>query len=147
MRRVLQRKGNDNPRRRRSLAENLLWGAKHGLSIAIVFTIWISVLFFIGGSTAFEKNHTTFQAVVALYLIGGPIAGAIVGLFRPGLQKLGVAILAGSTAAIPLAAGVRLAMFGLEPLSGRDVFLLFVFGLALGPATAVAFWIRRDRLR
>ena len=119
---------------------NMKWGALHGLGVGLVFTAWVTFLYIIRGSKPFEANHTTFVAVLGLYLVGGPLAGAIVGLFRPMVRRLPGALLAGAVGGIPAAIAVRLAMFGLAPVSELDFWILAGFCLYLGPLTGYMFW-------
>jgi hypothetical protein len=116
------------------------WGAIQGLGIGLVFTAWVTFLRIVRGTKPFEVNHTTFAAVLALYLVGGPFAGAIVGLFRPISKRLPGAILAGAVGGIPAGIAVRLALFGFTPISEDDLWFLAAFSLWAGPLAGYVFW-------
>lgn len=139
-RRAMTRNSQQQQRKKTTTAQNARWGANHGLAIGIVFVLWAIVLRITTGQRAFAANHTTFGAVVLLYLLGGPVAGALVGLCRPITRRLPGALLAGVIAGVPVAVAGRLALVGFQPPSALDLWILGALSLYLGPLTAFLFW-------
>lgn len=74
-----------NPQPKRTLLENLRWGVKWGLGMAIGFSVYVAILF---GAISIGSWHNMFAGatlpvVVAAYFAGGIIGGLIAGALRP----------------------------------------------------------------
>jgi len=94
------------------LLRNIRWGVQWGLIFAAAYVVWAVVLLAGSGTTTFEKNGTTFPAVVALYVLGGLICGAIVGALRPLTRWKAGAAIVGIAAATPLYIAVEIMLAG-----------------------------------
>ena len=96
------------------LRRRVHWGIGHGLAVAVAFSAWaVIVVGIIGGGRAFEEYGIALPQVLAVYLAGGFVGGAVFGALAPlGRTRLG-ALLAGVAVLLPvytmstfLAAGV-----------------------------------------
>src|SRR3989442_1463332 len=67
----------------RDLRNHLLKGLGLALFVATGFSAWVTFLRVAYGTTAFDRLHTTYGAVVALYYLGGLAAGILLGVFWP----------------------------------------------------------------
>jgi integral membrane sensor domain MASE1 len=95
----------------------------------------------------------TFLAIIGVYLFGGFVGGAVVGLLRPvsrwwvGRRLMGVVV------AVPITLGIRYAVYGWHPWSGTELenwtFTAVIWGLAMSfaPEPYVReYWAQRDTL-
>jgi hypothetical protein len=88
------------------------WGAKYGLTFAIVIFL-ISILFYaLSGGESFAKRGLSLGQVGAFYLLAGTLAGSIVGAARKYLRSAVVRLAVGIVAAIPVSVGVSLMRSG-----------------------------------
>jgi len=121
----------------RDLRSNLLKGLGLALFVATGFSAWVTFLRVAYGTTAFDRLHTTYGAVVALYYLGGLAAGVLLGVFWPLRRWLPGSALLGMLAVFPLYFGVA---FTDSPRSGvftsdnltRSLVLAFLVGVPLG---------------
>jgi hypothetical protein len=93
---------------------------------------WVVLIWLLRGSEPFERKGVTFLAVVVLYLVGGPVTGAIVGLLRPVAKSgLGAAI-TGVVAAIPVSVMAIAAVGGFPPWTRQHTFASIVMAVVGG---------------
>jgi hypothetical protein len=119
---------------------NIGWGVRWGVRMGLLFCAWVLILVLVEGSPTLQLREgyaVPALSVIALYALGGPCAGAIVGLFRPLLQWRAGAVLAGTLAALPLFLGVRVMMFGFAPWGMADTVIVLGGSPLLGPLTAL----------
>lgn len=91
------------------------------------------------GPQTFTRYHETFAQIETLYLVGGTVAGAIVGLLRRiAGNPLGAAF-TGFVAFAPVALGYRVQTEGFAPWSRADTWMLIVVCLGLGCLPALIF--------
>jgi hypothetical protein len=125
---------------RMTVLRNIGWGMRWGARLALIFCGWILVLMLFERSLTLHLRHGHAGpglGVIVLYMIGGPFAGAIVGLLRPLLRwRLG-AMATGTLAAVLLFLGVRILLFGFAPWRTEDTILVIAGSLMLGPLTAL----------
>lgn len=101
----------------RAAGRNVRWGITWGLGIATALTLVVSVLAVIRGillpGVGWQRGFSFFQ-IIGIYLFGGIVSGALVGLLRPALRWWAGRRLAGMVAGVPLAFGVGMAISGGE---------------------------------
>src|SRR5687767_15501416 len=93
-------------RRRREFAADLAWGARIGLAFGVVYCALATVL--LAGqlrSSAPEAQMPPLWLLLSLYLVGGIVGGALIGLFRPLTRSRPGATLVGVLAMLPIAFG------------------------------------------
>lgn len=108
--------------------------------MGLLFCAWVLILILVEGSPTLrlrEGHAVPALSVIALYALGGPCAGALVGLFRPLLQWKAGAVLAGTLAALPHLLGFRVMMFGFAPWGMANTVIVVGGSLLLGPLTAL----------
>lgn len=126
------------PSEPKSVRSRVAWGAKWGLIFGSVFTAWAIVLWLVGGSAPFEAAGSSFESVVALYLLGGASAGSAVGLLLPITRRPVGSGVVGAIAAIPVAAFLNIMNVGFE-WSVSDVLFVFFFSLVTGIPAGVIY--------
>ena len=84
---------------------NLKWGVKGGLTLAVFYSLWIGLVFLIGGADTFGRLGVSPTTVIAAYVTMGVLAGAVIGLLRPLTGNGFGAFVVGYLAAVPIAAG------------------------------------------
>jgi len=119
-----------------SRVSDLAWGAKWGLRLASLFCGWVVILIVINRSLTLpvDGGHTVNAlAVLALYVVGGATAGAIVGLTRP-LQRSTIgAMLSGWLAALPFFVGVVFVIRGFVRWDSESTIIVAACSTMLGP--------------
>src|SRR5436190_5839394 len=68
---------------RNQLANNIRWGLRFGLTLAVLFSVYVGLLVVLEIKRPFENNHIRPLALIAAYFVGGTLGGLIVGLARP----------------------------------------------------------------
>jgi hypothetical protein len=110
------------------VARNLRWGIGWALAFAVVYLVWVTILFVIGGQAVFARKHVTFQSTVFAYLVSALLSGTLLGLLRPlNRWRVGSAL---TGFVVGGAIGCTL-MLALRPGSeiGLYIFAAVVFGL------------------
>jgi hypothetical protein len=119
---------------------------KYGLLLAGILSIWVLSLAILTGSMTLSVRGTRVGAltIIAVYLAGGGIGGAIVGALLPLVRwRLG-SVLVGIIAVLPLAAGITYSL-AVASAPGMDWITMIigavVLGGILGPAYREMFWV------
>jgi hypothetical protein len=90
------------------MLQNIRWGVRGGLALALVYCAWITAVRVLSGPRPFERQGVTYTGVAVAYLAIGLSAGALVGALRPMTQHragaYAVGLLAGTVAAGGIAA-------------------------------------------
>lgn len=81
---------------------NLLWGVRYGCIFAACYCAIALVIFAVGGEQSYRSYGVTFGQTIALYITGGLLGGAVVGLLRPLTKTWLGAAFVGVVAAIPI---------------------------------------------
>ena len=114
-----------------TVGRNTFWGFRYGVVFGLFFSAWAVVALIVGGPETFARQGTTFGEIIGLYLVGGSIAGAIVGMLRPlAYRRVGAAVV-GFFAALPLAVGTKIMLSGFRWTQADEIYL-FLFPLLLG---------------
>lgn len=114
-------------------------GAGAGLGYGIGFALYVSALYLVKGSKPFDAYGVTYFQVVAIYLVGSGIAGALVGLLSPwGGSRLG-RIIIGFIAAVPV--GFLIGLTALPPESWNEslVSTSLLWAAIIGPGHALVW--------
>jgi hypothetical protein len=110
---------------RSSLRRDLRRGIGWGLAIGGVFTAYVAVVTVLRGSDVGAEVGLPLWVLIAGYLLGGAVAGALVGLFAPIGRTRSGAMLLGTMAALPISA------FFTVLLRPPDMPFVFVPGVVL----------------
>lgn len=132
---------------RTSLVHNVTWGMGWGIAFGLGFSCYVVLLFLSRGEAAFEPHGMTLTQVVALYLAGGTLAGAVVGLLRPLTRNTWGAAVVGFLGAVTIAVFLIIAEGGLIPWTQAKTTKAIILGLVWGPLGGVmlrALFKRRD---
>jgi hypothetical protein len=119
---------------------NIRWGAGIGASFGAVYAVWAVVLYAFGGGRAFTDGRTSLLGAAAFYMIGGTVAGGIIGLSRPLLLRRSGAVVVGVVACVPLAIGLRLMFVGFTPWALKDTLFVVIWPLVFGSASSLALY-------
>jgi hypothetical protein len=94
------------------MSGRVLKGMAWGLGMAMLYSAYAIVLATVSGPEPFDKLGVTLETVVMTYLLGGVVAGAIVGALLP-LRRTAVGrSFVGFVAAVPVFIGIFYAMQG-----------------------------------
>ena len=110
----------------RLLHHNVVWGMKWGLYFATFFTLVAAIpaliRVFIAPTAGWQKS-LSFAAIIGTYFFGGLSGGAIVGLLWNLVRWWWGRRLVGVIAAIPIMFATRIAVFGLDGWTRKDVYV------------------------
>jgi len=114
-----------------SIGNRVLWGIRWGAAYSAVLVAWVVFLWLVRGSEPFDRRGVTFLAVVIVYVVGGPVTGAVVGLLLPFAKSSLGAALTGIVAAIPVTVIIIATVAGFPPWTRAHTIssiLMAVFG-------------------
>ena len=101
-----------NGSHRRSLRRDAWWGIKHSLWYIAFFSVIATGLVLLTGGAVLAEYRLSLVAILGCYLLGGVVAGAVVGLLRPLTRTRSGAILVGTIAILPFVIGMGLLLVG-----------------------------------
>jgi hypothetical protein len=127
-----------------TVLRNLRWGAGWGLSLASLFSLYVFALSIIRGSAPFDRHGISPAEVIQAYLVGGVVAGALIGLLRPLTRWGWGAALLGLIASIPIVGLIGLALHGPDP-SSSEILAQAITAVLLGPSVAFMLWRQLQR--
>jgi hypothetical protein len=117
-------------------------GATVGLVVATVFSIWVTIVFFVSRGQAFERLGTTYGTIVGLYYAGGLAAGILIGLASPLGRFLPGAALLGVVGVFPLySAAAFLISQPAGLLSSHTLSTGATISILVGLPLGVSFWL------
>lgn len=97
---------------RSSLKRDLRWGTTGGLSIAVVYCVWVLIIYMLRGSDPFEQAGVSLPMVLITYLGVGLVSGMVVGLLRPLTRWTVGAYAVGLAAGVPFGLGLVVCIQG-----------------------------------
>jgi len=122
---------------RTCLLRNVLWGVYWGICGAVFYSLVAGLIYLVGGSEPFARHSSTLGMTIIGYFVGGILAGLIIGILRPLNRWAWGAGVVGFLAAIPIWAGMRVAIHGLKPVSWSDVETIIQLSALFGPICGV----------
>lgn len=100
------------------IGPDLVWGVRWGLMFALALAIVAAVsLLVLGGSPSEKATIATFALGLLFYFTVGPLIGALVGLFRPYLDRLIGRVVVGAVSGSVVYVMVMISIVGLTPLA------------------------------
>src|SRR3954462_7649924 len=78
------------------------WGLRIGTLFGLVLASAATILFILGGESVFTSLHSSFLQVTMTDIVGGAVAGCVVGVLRPLAASKAGAAAVGFLAAIPV---------------------------------------------
>lgn len=84
-----------------------------GLITAILFCVWVSIIYLSDGPRSFGKLGTTYRATVVMYILVGTVTGAVIGALLPFTGSRVGAYAVGGVASIPIVLGILIQNAGL----------------------------------
>lgn len=125
------------------LARNTALGACIGLIFGLLLSCWVVVLVFVNRSLVLHTSSGTALnalAAIAYYVLGGIVAGSIVGFLYPLLRWRIGAVLIGLIASVPLCAAGLWMLGGFGPWDPADNLTLLFCTAALGVGGGLGLW-------
>lgn len=124
------------------LIRNMRWGVGGGLGIAVIYCVWVTIVYLVFGDDPFTRQGVTLLRVIETCLAAGLSAGAVIGLLRPVAENEFGAFGVGLNAGVPISAGLVICVEGWPSTWSRSVRHLFpVFTLLVG--TAVGSYLNK----
>ena len=131
------------------MVSRVRWGARWGFKFALGLVAWAIGVFIVVGAAPFESVGASVLAVTMMYLAGGVLGGAVVGLALPWVRSRVGAYVVGVLAGIPFGSMAVGAVTSFRPWSGVEVFALCGGLLTLcGPLGVIyrhMFYVERAR--
>lgn len=110
-----------------------------GLGIGGFLCLLPVLAYLLAGDRTFLELHTSFPRVVALYLVGGGVAGAIVGVTLPVIQSDVIAAVAGAIIGMLFAVAMKFMENGAAGWHLKDIAVVIILGSALGAPLGVNY--------
>lgn len=118
-------------------------GMRNGLGIALVLSIIAVALYIIRGPDRLARIGVTLPQVLFLYILGGVIAGTIIGLLRAHVTSALSATIVGALAAFPVCICAYILKYGAPSRWDREPWILSAVGaLIIGAVGANVFYKR-----
>lgn len=92
--------------------KDLKWGVRIGLTMGGMCTLLALVIYAAGGSGRFDKLHITVLSLIAVYFLGGLLAGVVLGVFRSTLRERYSSFVVSVIPAMPVSAGMTVLATG-----------------------------------
>ena len=137
-------------RKRRMVASdvkrNMRWGAGAGFLLGCVYSVIALVIHATKGREPFEANDASLASVLFVYLGGGVVGGAIIGLLRPLAKWRFGAVIMGIAAMLPISLGVNLAVSpGISEWTIHNVNKTLLVAIILGGLGGYVSWDTSNR--
>ena len=118
---------------------------KWGLSLGGVLCALPILSYLLFGSKAFDELNTSLPKVLGLYIVGGCVAGALVGLVMPIIESDFIAAVVGSVVGILAACAIQILDTNTQPWTFDSIAIAIVWGVGLGGPLGVSFRRRLHR--
>lgn len=118
---------------------------RYGLGFAVIYAALGLVIALVTGGRALEANRLDVWQMLLSYLVGGMVAGLIVGLLLPVGRWLVGAMFLGYVAAVPV--GFVFELVDAASLPGREIDVVgpFIWAGALGVVGGAGLWLQNRR--
>jgi hypothetical protein len=126
------------------ISSRIVEGGKHGLLFGLAYSAYAVILFVVRGPDLFAAQGVGLFELLALYLAGGAVAGAICGGLEPVTGSLFGRILVGIIAALPFAFLLGLTALPAEDVQRNLVPVSFACAVLWGVMGGAMFWFTRD---
>lgn len=113
--------------------------AVSGLGMGVFLSVLPVLSFAMFGDKPFVDLHTTLPRVLALYIGGGCIAGALVGLVMPIIRSSFIAGFVGSIVGVIFGCAMHILDTSGKGWTSASVFAVVVTGVALGGSLGVFY--------
>jgi O-antigen/teichoic acid export membrane protein len=122
------------------------WAIRWTMPVAIVFSAYAVAQRLIAGAGSFDQYHMTVGSLVAVYLCGGAVTGAIVGFLRPLVRYPVGAFFVGFVAAFPVMLVLWMFVRDRRPWDDFDALVLVTTCLCFGALPAL-YWSQPSNKR
>ena len=133
------------PFRTVTIINNLKWGVRWGLIIAIAFTGIAVVVTVIAGPD--PRGGPSVLSFISFYFLGGTVGGLLVGLLRPLIAHKAGAIFVGTIVAAAVLSLLDYLFVSKDHWQTVDTELVAILSLIGGPVTTLMIWEGKARLR
>jgi len=123
-------------------------GIRWGLQFAAIYCAYAGALWLARGEAPFTGAETTLAQVIAAYLVGGFVGGAVFGLLEARVESFVSAAFVGFLTAIPVFIPISLAALPRERwFTPIHYFALAWSCLTLGPLCGISMFVLSSRQR
>lgn len=112
----------------------VLGGLVWGVTIALVLSAWVTLIYLVAGQEPFLENRTTYGRTVSIYLATGLGAGVLFGVLRPLIRGPWSAAAFGFVAGCGFFTMISLATGAYNPVA------VLMSAALLGPAVGWKYW-------
>lgn len=121
------------------LAQRTIRYGKWGIRIGGVLCILPILSYVLFGNRGFNELHTSLPKVLALYIVGGCIAGALVGVVMPIIRSAFMAGVVGSVIGTIGGCAINIMDPTVNAWAKDEIVISILFGIALGGTLGVAY--------
>lgn len=120
---------------------NIPLGLLYGIGMAVLYSLYVSILYVVEGNQPFQAYGISFGIVVILYFLGGIVGGVLLGMLLPWTSRRSGSAVVGIIVACPFAIAAGLAVFGpLLDWGFDEWFGTGMVGILLGGWGGYYFW-------
>ena len=132
-----------SPSRLSTLNRNLRWGVGNGLYMACFFTVVVVLIrVFADHNSSSASHRLSLPVIIGVYVVGGVLAGAIVGVLRPLTRYAIGAMLVSLPAFLPIATLITMAYEGSPEHWGKAVWeTVLLLTCTAGPGFGLVTWL------
>lgn len=113
--------------------------SKWGIGIGGFLCILPLLSYLLFGSKAFDELNTSLPKVLLLYIVGGCVAGILVGVVMPIIRSDFMAAVVGSVVGILATGAMQIMETGITTWTFDSIATVVVLGIGLGGALGVAY--------
>jgi hypothetical protein len=95
-----------------TLAQDMRWGVKQGVSLGVFYSVFVTILYVATGGENARDVHLSLGTLISFYLFGGVFCGAIVGVLRPLARSKSGAYVVALAASVPAVVGAVSLRYG-----------------------------------
>ena len=128
-----------------TIINNLKWGVRWGLVVAVAFTGIAVVVAVAAGPD--PRGGPSLPSLVGFYFLGGTVGGLLVGLLRPITAHKAGAIFVGTLVTAALLSLLDYLFVIKDHWQTVDTELVTILSLIAGPVTTLMIWEGKSRLR
>ena len=122
-----------------NVLSNIFRGARWGLAFATVYCAYVTLIFIIGGPGVLDRYGVSLGEVVLVYVVGGILSGASVGLLLPLTRWKAGSALVGVVAMLPVFVGIAYTVAGPPPWEFPQKFATVLSSVVVGGLGGLIF--------
>lgn len=122
------------------LLDRLMWGLRYGMAFGSAFSFLGVVIFLLNGWHTSAVIGVDLFAVIAFYLVGGVVAGLLLGIFKPLVKWRAGAAAVGVLIAVPVLEMTQILFEGLHVPNAFELREVMTVGVLMGVVVGIGYY-------